>query len=283
MRPGQADTWMLWSLLAVFDGTRVSEVISVGRDITMQMQQQERIARQTAELQRKNDALNQFTGTVSHDLKAPLRHIAMFSDMINDDIQSGNLGDLPSYAAHLRQSARRMDRLIESLLDYSQIAYQIGNWTPVLLSEVVADAILNLESLIRSADAEIEVGDLPLIRGDAELLKRLAQNLIGNAIKYRRAGVPPSIRVFGESRGDTDYFYVEDNGIGIDPRFATKIFDVFQRLHRDESVYPGTGIGLALSKRIVESHNGTIELDTGFTKGARFIIAFPKNNSSGKE
>lgn len=283
VRPGQPDTWILWSLLAVFDGTRVSEIVSVGHDITMQKRQQERIAGQSSELQRKNDALNQFTATVSHDLKAPLRHISMFSDMINDDIQAGNIEELPSYAAHLRHSARRMDRLIESLLDYSQIAYQIGSWALVPLSDVVWDAILNLQSQIRGADVTIEVGDLPVIRGDAELLKRLAQNLIGNAIKYRRADIAPVIRVLGKSSGDTDYFYIEDNGIGIDPRFANKIFDVFQRLHRDESVYPGTGIGLALSKRIVESHNGRIELDTSFTEGARFTIAFPKNNSSGKE
>jgi PAS domain S-box-containing protein len=283
VRPGQPDTWILWSLLAVFDGTRVSELISVGRDITMQMRQQERIARQSSELQRKNDALNQFTGTVSHDLKAPLRHIAMFSEMINDDIQSGNLEDLPGYAAQLRQSARRMDRLIESLLDYSQIAYQIGNWALVPLSDVVADAILNLNSQIRGAEAKLEVGALPVVRGDAELLKRLAQNLIGNAVKYRRAGIAPVVRIFGKSTDDTDYLYVQDNGIGIDPRFANKIFDVFQRLHRDESVYPGTGIGLALAKRIVESHNGRIELDTSFTEGARFTIAFPKSNGVGKE
>ncbi|OJF93335.1 PAS domain-containing sensor histidine kinase [Pararhizobium antarcticum] len=283
VRPGRPETWILWSLLAVFDGTRVSEVISVGRDITMQMQQQERITRQTLELQRKNDALNQFTGTVSHDLKAPLRHIAMFSDMINDDLQAGNLEDLPSYAVHLRQSARRMDRLIESLLDYSQIAYQIGNWALVPLSDAVTDAILNLGSLIRAADARVDVGDLPVIRGDAELLKRLAQNLIGNAVKYRRPDTKPVVRVYGESSTDTDYLHVEDNGIGIDPRFAGKIFDVFQRLHRDESVYQGTGIGLALAKRIVESHNGRIELDTSFTGGARFTVAFPKDNGSAKE
>ncbi len=281
--PDGSDIWLLWSNMAVFDNEMLMEYVTVGRDITMQKRQQERIARQSSELQRKNDALNQFTGTVSHDLKAPLRHIAMFSDMINDDIQSGSLEELPGYATHLRQSARRMDRLIESLLDYSQIAYQIGNWSPVPLSDVVADAILNLDSLIRDAGAKIEVGALPVVRGDAELLKRLAQNLIGNAVKYRRAGVQPVVRILGESRDDTDYLHVEDNGIGIDPRFASKIFDVFQRLHRDESVYQGTGIGLALAKRIVESHNGRIELDTSFTEGARFSVAFPKNNSTGKE
>lgn len=283
LQPGRPATWILWSLIAVSDGVRVSEVVSVGHDITMQKLQQERIAEQSSELQRKNDALNQFTATVSHDLKAPLRHISMFSDMINDDIQSGQLDELPNYAAHLRQSARRMDRLIESLLDYSQIAYQIDGWAQVPLIDVVADALLNLDSMIRGANAKVEVGDLPVIRGDAELLKRLAQNLIGNAVKYRRADVTPVVRVYGESSPDTNYFYVEDNGIGIDPRFASRIFDVFQRLHRDESVYPGTGIGLALSKRIVESHDGRIELDTTFTEGARFIIAFPKNNGSGKE
>ncbi|MBP1856939.1 PAS domain S-box protein [Rhizobium herbae] len=276
-----SDFWIFWSNMAVFDGRKLVEYITVGRDITELKRQQARIAQQSAELQRKNEALNQFTGTVSHDLKAPLRHMSMFSEMIGEDVASGNLEELPLYAKHLRQSARRMDQLIDSLLDYAQIADQISHWQTVSMTDVISDAILNLDSFIREAEASIELSPLPQVRGDPELLKRLCQNLIGNAVKYRRDDVKPIIRIYAEKEEGSIRFYFQDNGIGIDPRFSKKIFDVFQRLHRDETVYQGTGIGLALAKRIAESHNGSIELDTTFTEGARFMLVFPDMRQSG--
>ncbi|OBZ92441.1 hypothetical protein ADU59_27305 [Pararhizobium polonicum] len=276
-----SDFWIFWSNMAIYDGHKLIEYITVGRDITELKRQQARIAQQSAELRRKNEALNQFTGTVSHDLKAPLRHMSMFSEMISEDVANGNLADVPLYAGHLRQSAGRMDRLIDSLLDYAQIADQIGNWQTVSLSDVISDAILNLDSFIREAEASIEFSPLPQVKGDPELLKRLCQNLIGNAIKYRREDVSPLIRIYAEQDEDAIRVYFQDNGIGIDPRFSKKIFDVFQRLHRDEAVYQGTGIGLALAKRIAESHNGAIELDTTFTHGARFVLTLPDMRQSG--
>jgi PAS domain S-box-containing protein len=276
-----SDLWLFWSNIAVFDNNRLAEYVTVGRDITELKQQQQRIARQSVELQRKNDALNQFTGTVSHDLKAPLRHMSMFSEMIVEDVTSGNLEELTVYAGHLRQSARRMDQLIDSLLDYAQIADEIGSWQIVSMTDVVSDTILNLDSFIREAGAVIDVSALPQLEGDPELLKRLCQNLIGNAIKYRREDVKPVIRIYAETDGGTVRMFFEDNGIGIDPRFARKIFDVFQRLHRDETIYQGTGIGLALAKRIAESHGGSIELDTAFTDGARFVVTLPELRQSG--
>ncbi|HTO31296.1 MAG TPA: PAS domain S-box protein [Pararhizobium sp.] len=271
-----SDFWVFWSNMAVFDGNRLVEYITVGRDVTELKQQQARIAQQGAELQRKNEALNQFTGTVSHDLKAPLRHISMFSEMISEDVASGNLDELPTYARHLRQSARRMDQLIDSLLDYAQIADQIGNWQAVSMADVISDAILILGTFVREAGARFEFDSLPQVKGDPELLKRLCQNLIGNAIKYRKEGVKPVIRIYSEKEDGQVRVCFQDNGIGVDPRFAKKIFDVFQRLHRDEAVYQGTGIGLALAKRIAESHNGSIALDTTFSEGARFILTLPE-------
>ncbi len=271
-----SDFWIFWSNMAVFDGGKLVEYITVGRDITELKQQQARIAQQSAELQRKNEALNQFTGTVSHDLKAPLRHMSMFSEMMSDDVANGNLEELPSYARHLRQSARRMGLLIDSLLEYAQIADQIGNWQTVSMADVISDAILILGTFVREAGARFEFDSLPQVKGDPELLKRLCQNLIGNAIKYRKEDIKPVIRIYSEKNDGKIRIYFQDNGIGVDPRFAKKIFDVFQRLHRDETVYQGTGIGLALAKRIAESHNGSIELDTTFSEGARFILTLPE-------
>ncbi|MDO9418864.1 PAS domain S-box protein [Pararhizobium sp.] len=277
-----SEFWIFWLNIAIFDGDDLVEFVTVGRDVTKLKQQQARIEHQRVELERKNEALNQFTGTVSHDLKAPLRHISMFSEMIVDDINNKQFGEVAMYAGHLRQSARRMDQLIESLLEYSQIAYEIENLKPVRLFDLVADALVDLDSYIRDTDAKIVIDNMPSLHGDAELLKRLVQNLVGNAIKYRRPGLAPVVRIYGNETDTAVHLYIEDNGIGIDPRFAEKIFDVFQRLHRDETVYAGTGIGLALAKRIVESHNGTISLDTSFSGGARFVIVFPKKLFAGR-
>ena len=270
------EMWMHWTAVASFDGESVSEVVSVGRDITEAKRQQRQVEAQTNELRRKNEALDQFTATVSHDLKAPLRHLSMFAEMISEDLHRGDITELPHYADHVRKSAVRMRRIIDSLLEFSQIAYRITAPKPVALSDVVRDALALLESHVQESGGTIEVAALPDILGDPELLKRLAQNLIGNALKYCQPGAAPVVRVYGRENEGTVDFVVEDDGIGIDPQHVGRIFEVFQRLHRDESVYQGTGVGLALARRIVESHNGVIALDTTYAAGARFIVTFPQ-------
>ncbi|WP_432347777.1 PAS domain S-box protein [Shinella yambaruensis] len=268
--------WMLWTAVAIFDKEGVCEVVCVGRDITEAKRQQQQVEAQTKELRRKNEALDQFTATVSHDLKAPLRHLSMFAEMISEDLHRGDIAELPTYADHVRKSAARMRRIIDSLLEFSQIAYRISAPKPVSLSDVVRDALALLESHVQEAGGRVEAAPMPDVMGDPELLKRLAQNLIGNALKYRRPGAAPVVRVYCRERPGGIDFVVEDDGIGIDPQHAGRIFEVFQRLHRDEAVYQGTGVGLALARRIVESHNGVITLDTQYGPGARFVVTFPQ-------
>jgi PAS domain S-box-containing protein len=269
------EMWMHWTAVASFDEAGVSEVVSVGRDITEAKRQQHKVEAQTRELRRKNEALDQFTATVSHDLKAPLRHLSMFAEMISEDLHRGEFAELPQYADHVRKSAARMRRIIDSLLEYSQIAYRIVAPKPVALSLVVRDALALLESHVQESAARVDIGQLPDVMGDPELLKRLAQNLIGNALKYRRTGEAPHVRVYGRDHDAGFDFVVEDDGIGIDPQHVQRIFEVFQRLHRDETIYQGTGVGLALARRIVESHGGAIALDTTYRPGARFVVTFP--------
>ncbi len=281
------EMWMHWTAVASFDGESVSEIVSVGRDITEAKRQQQQVEAQTNELRLKNEALDQFTATVSHDLKAPLRHLSMFAEMISEDLHRGEVTELVHYADHVRKSAARMRRIIDSLLEFSQIAYRITAPKPVALSGVVRDALVLLEGHVQESGGAVDVASLPDIMGDPELLKRLAQNLISNALKYRRPGEAPVVRVYGRENESTVEFVVEDDGIGIDPQHVGRIFDVFQRLHRDETVYQGTGVGLALARRIVESHNGVIALDTSYAPGARFIVTFPhplksRGNDRGK-
>ena len=170
----------------------------------------------------------------------------------------------------------RMRRIIDSLLEFSQIAYRIASPKPVALSGVVREALALLESHVEESGGAVEVGPLPEVMGDPELLKRLAQNLIANALKYRRPDTPPMVRVYSRQALQGVELVVEDEGIGIDPQHVGRIFEVFQRLHRDETVYQGTGVGLALARRIVESHNGVIALDTSYAPGARFVVTFPQ-------
>lgn len=270
------ETWLLWTTVAIFDEGGVCEIVSVGRDITEAKRQQQQVEAQTKELRRKNEALDQFTATVSHDLKAPLRHLSMFAEMISEDLHRGDIAELPHYADHVRKSAARMRRIIDSLLEFSQIAYRIAAPKPVSLSDVVRDALVLLESHVREAGGRVETAPMPEVMGDPELLKRLAQNLIGNALKYRRPDTSPVVRVYCRESAAGIQFIVEDDGIGIDPQHVGRIFEVFQRLHRDETVYQGTGVGLALARRIVESHNGVIALDTRYGPGARFVVTFPQ-------
>jgi PAS domain S-box-containing protein len=267
--------WVHWTRFAVFEGRHLIEYVTVGRDVTESKLQQLRIADQSAELRRKNEALGQFTSTVSHDLKAPLRHVSMFSEMIADDIADGRLDEVPVYAQELRKSARRMLQLVDSLLEYSRIADRIVNRQSVRVRDVVDDALGNLQADIAESAARIEIGSLPDVVGDPELLKRLFQNVIGNAIKYRRPGVAPVVTIEGHCENGTVRFVFTDNGIGVEPVYAEKIFEIFQRLHRDEAVYPGTGVGLSLAKRIADSHKGMITLDPAYRDGARFVVTMP--------
>jgi PAS domain S-box-containing protein len=274
--PGKYN-WLRWSAHVLFHGREHAGVIASGRDITVEYRQQMNLRHQSEELEKKNRSLEQFAAVVSHDLKAPLRHVSIFADMIVEEAAKGNLEEVNTYGKQVRQSALRMDRVIKRLLEYSQIAYRIATPQHVNLADIVIQAIQNLESQIEEARAEVLLSKLPEFTGDPDLLRHLMQNLIANAVKYRRTGARPRIRIYATETGSVFNIFIEDNGIGIDPKYAGTIFTAFQRLHKDEKVYDGFGVGLALCRQIVESHQGTIELDTGYRTGARFIVRLPRH------
>lgn len=267
--------WYQWSNLMVFENDEPDELVSVGRDISEIRDAQTRIASQSRALELRNDALEQFSGIVSHDLKAPLRQIRLFADMIAEDVEAGKTDELATFSGYISERSDSMERMISSLLAYSQLAYQRINPEVVRLSDVVTAAWDNLAVNAEEADAEL-VSDADIaVRGDFHLLTQLFQNLFANSIKYHQEGQSVAIRVYAKTVEGGVKVAVEDNGIGVDPAHSERIFGVFQRLHLDEKLYSGTGIGLALCRRIAQSHDGDIQLDTSFEKGARFIVSLP--------
>ncbi|WP_246260435.1 sensor histidine kinase [Cellulomonas taurus] len=219
----------------------------------------EQLSEQAEELRRSNRDLEQFAYVASHDLQEPLRKVASFTQLLQKRY-GGQLDErADQYIGFAVDGAKRMQALIQDLLGFSRVGRIGGEVTDVPMDEALADALDNLGSLIEDTGAVIEVDDLPVVAGERGLLVQLLQNLIGNAIKFRDPERPPTVRITARQDGDTWEFDCRDNGIGIDAQYAERVFVIFQRLH-PKDVYGGTGIGLALCKKIVEYHGGRIWL-----------------------
>ena len=267
--------WYLWSNLMIFENSEPVELVSVGRNITEIREAQTKIAKQARALELRNDALEQFSGIVSHDLKAPLRQIRLFADMIAEDISAGKTEDLAMFSGYISQRSESMEQMTSNLLEYSQLAYQQVKPKDFQLSEAVSAAWGNLAVNIEEAQAQL-ISDTDIeVRADFGLVTQLFQNLFANSLKYSQPDRPATIRVSGLIVDNSTIIAVEDEGIGIDAAQAERIFGVFQRLHVDENMYSGSGIGLALCRRIAESHDGHIVLDPTYQGGARFIVTLP--------
>lgn len=244
-----------------------------------------RVQQRTAELSRSNAELQQFAYVASHDLQEPLRKIMAFGDRLQ--INAGPALDDRNrdYLERMLNAAGRMAGLINALLAYSRITTKARPFAPVNLSEVAAEVLTDLEVAREEAGASVEVGELPTIDADASQMRQLLQNLIANAIKFRREGVPPLVRVEAEVVSPaTDEgplpvrtvmrLRVIDNGIGFEEKYADRIFEVFERLHgRDE--YGGSGIGLAICRKIAERHHGTISASSEPGTGSVFTVTLP--------
>jgi signal transduction histidine kinase len=213
------------------------------------------------ELERSNRELEQYAYVASHDLQEPLRKVASFCQML-ESRYAGQLDDRArQYIAFAVDGARRMQLLINELLKFSRVGQPGTVRGPVDLNAVASGAAERLDATIADADAQIIVGDLPTVDGDQTLLTQLFQNLIANSIKFRRLDEHPVVRITAEQGDGVWMFACRDNGIGIAPAHAERVFVIFQRLHPREA-YPGTGLGLALCRKIVDFHGGHIWIDT---------------------
>jgi two-component system sensor histidine kinase/response regulator len=227
------------------------------------------------ELRRSNGDLQQFAFVASHDLQEPLRTVTTFVQLIENSIGERFSVEETMYFKHVLDGAERMRHLINDVLAYSQAGRnprdELGN---LELEKVVNYAIQNLSERIRETDAQITVNPLPMVRGNFTQLANLFQNLISNSLKYRRADIPLSVEISAKQSSPTEWtIQVRDNGIGIHPQYHEQVFIPFKRLH-GRSI-PGTGIGLALCKRIVEMHSGRIWLDSEEEHGASFHLTLP--------
>ena len=226
------------------------------------------------ELKRANEALRQFTGIVSHDLRSPLRMIRTFAEYLAADYRGRLDSQADEFIEHIVRGAARMDTLIVDLLDYSRAGQAELTRTRVELGEVVVEALDALRVAVTESGAKIESGDLPAVLADRGQITQLFQNLLGNGIKFRRKPTPV-IRVEAARKGDDWVVSVSDNGIGLEPEHAERIFKAFKRLHTT-SEFPGTGIGLAICKMIVERHGGRIRVESEPGKGSRFLFTLPQ-------
>ena len=226
------------------------------------------------ELNRSNKELEDFAYVASHDLQEPLRKIQAFGNLLLAEYGDSLGIDGADYLQRMHSAANRMSTLIEDLLAFSRVTRSQQQWQDVDLNVTVQDITSDLETRITDAKAELIVGKLPVVSADPTHMRQLFQNLVGNAVKFHRPNVPPVVTVRSRPKKTGYEIRVSDNGIGFDEKYLDRIFAVFQRLH-ERSNYEGTGIGLAVCRKIVERYGGTITAESTKNKGSTFIIWLP--------
>lgn len=275
------------------DGS-VSGIFVQGNDSTEQVRAQrrlselnetleQRVAERTQELESINRELQEFAYVTSHDLQEPLRKLHSFSDILLAEYAADLNEEARSFLGRIRAATVRMSHLIKDLLVYSRIASSEASFQRVDLTKIVQEVVDDLQLRIQESNGTVILRDLPTVEGDPTQMRQLFQNLIANALKFHRKGVPPRVVVSGKD-GSPDgneadsrplrHIEVSDNGIGFDQRYTDRIFVPFQRLHTREQ-YEGTGIGLTICRRIVERHRGSISVSSKLGEGSTFTIAIP--------
>jgi PAS domain S-box-containing protein len=282
------ERWLHQRGLTTFDETgQLVRMIGSSADVTELKQSQVALEERLNALNRSNADLEQFAYVASHDLQEPLRKITAFGDRLTRKHAVGLTDEGRLYLERMTAAAARMQALIDNLLSFSRVARRVGDLAPTDLNATVRTVLGDLELKAAEKEAQITVGPLPTLRAVPSQMQQLFQNLLSNALKFSRADVPPVVSVRAEHVSTADKVaqrldlgkkyvrvLVQDNGIGFDPVYAEKIFDLFQRLH-GRSEYEGTGLGLAIVKKIVENHHGLIFAESAPGEGARFTVVLP--------
>ena len=248
----------------------LTHFIGIQTDVTRRKNQEAELARKTEALAHSNAELQQFAYVASHDLQEPLRMVASYTQLLRKRYQGKLDDDADEFIGYAVDGADRMQRLIRDLLEYSRVESANKSFESTECERILHHVMSNLSASIRDHHATVTHDPLPTIYANPTLLTQVFQNLIGNALKFQ-GSAPAGIHVGAHALSDGWKFFVRDNGIGIPPDQRDRIFAIFQRLH-GRSDYPGTGIGLAICKRIVEQHNGTIWVDSEPGKGSTFFF-----------
>ncbi len=243
------------------------------RELAERKRAEEKVKESLEELERSNTELEQFAYAASHDLQEPLRMVTSYAQLLEKRYKDKLDDDAKDFINYAVSGATRMQRMIDGLLLYSRIQTRGKHFAPIDCSSVVGQVISNLKIHIDETHAIVESNDLPTINADEMQLIRLFQNLIDNALKFHGPEVP-RIQISASRRGNKWMFSISDNGIGIDSKYKDRIFVIFQRLHGEEE-FPGTGMGLAICKRIVERHSGQIWVDSDLGQGSIFYFTIP--------
>jgi light-regulated signal transduction histidine kinase (bacteriophytochrome) len=283
------------SYVCVFAGLLVSgyeifrrETEAVGvleREVDARMQAQVSLKRKIGELARSNAELEQFASIAAHDLQEPLRKVQAFSDRLQSKYADKLDDQGVDYLVRMQQSASRMQTLIEDLLAFSRVTTKGQDFIRVDLNQIAQGVVSDMEITIRETGAVIEFDDLPTIDADPLQMRQLFQNLLSNAVKYCRDGVTPEVKVECTWRNGEDppasdsavelcHIVVSDNGIGFDEEYAERIFGIFQRLH-GRNDYKGSGIGLAICRKISDRHGGRITAESQINHGSKFFVTLP--------
>lgn len=255
-------------------------------DITERQEAEEKLKIYNEKLQQSNRELQDFAYVASHDLQEPLRKVQAFADRLGSKYADALTGSGLDYLERMRSAANRMQTLIQDLLTFSRVTTKAQPFLPVNLETVTQEVLSDLEISIEQAGAKIEINNLPEVDADPTQMRQLMQNLVSNALKFRRKDVAPIIKISAQSvksrsngngngsNGKLCQLMVEDNGIGFDEKYLDRIFTVFQRLH-GRTQYEGSGVGLAVCRKIAERHHGSITAKSSPDKGTTFIVTLP--------
>lgn len=266
--------WHLVNVVAEVKDDKITGWIGTCTDIDSIKRTEESFRSQSQELNRSNKELENFAYVASHDLREPLHVVSSFTHILERRLRSKADNQEKEYIEFIKQATRQAQVLIKDLLEYSLIGRQ-KSFDTIDLSSVLKEVFANLKTTIEESGAEIEWAGLPTVKANRLGMAQLFQNLIVNAIKYRSEKIP-EILITAESKPDMWIFSIKDNGIGIDPQFKERIFEMFQRLH-PKSEYSGTGVGLAVCKKIVENHGGKIWVESQKGSGSVFYFTIRKN------
>jgi len=230
-------------------------------------------------LQQSNRELEDFAYVASHDLQEPLRKIQAFGDRLKVRYGEVLTGEGIDYLNRMQSAAGRMQALINDLLAFSRVTTKAQPFTPVDLTVVAREVVHDLEVRIHQAGGEVVVGELPTVEADSMQMRQLLQNLVSNGLKFHRPDVPPHVELSGSVLAGRAQIVVRDNGIGFDEKYADRIFTMFERLHA-RSAYEGTGIGLAICRKIANRHGGDVTARSNPGQGATFIVTLPLTHES---